>query len=44
LELPSKVVVKADKAVLKSNFEELKVIGRTRTEIYDKSNMESIIK
>ncbi|MCR5260422.1 MAG: LPS export ABC transporter periplasmic protein LptC [Candidatus Gastranaerophilales bacterium] len=40
LELPSKVVVYADKATLSSDFKTLKVIGRTKTEIYDKGNLE----
>lgn len=39
LELPSKVVVYADKATLSSDFKTLKVIGRTKTEIYDKGNI-----
>lgn len=40
LELPSKIVVYADKATLSSNFKNLQVIGRTKTEIYDKGNLE----
>ena len=40
LELPSKVVVYAQKAVLNSDFNNLKVFGRTKTEIYDKGNVE----
>ena len=39
LELPSKVVVYADKAILNSDFNNLKVFGRTKTEIYDKGNV-----
>lgn len=39
LELPSKVVVYSDKAVLNSEFNNLKVFGRTKTEIYDKGNV-----
>jgi len=35
LELPSKVVVYAEKGVLSSDFRDLKVFGRTKTEIYD---------
>jgi len=35
LELPSKVVVYAEKGVLSSDFKDLKVFGRTKTEIYD---------
>ncbi|MBQ2644802.1 LPS export ABC transporter periplasmic protein LptC [bacterium] len=40
LELPSKVIVYSDKASLSSDFKRLKVIGRTKTEIYDKGNIE----
>ena len=40
LELPSKVIVYADKATLSSDFKNLKVIGRTKTEIYDKGKLE----
>ncbi len=40
LELPSKVVVYAEKAELSPDFRDLKVIGRTKTEIYDKGNIE----
>lgn len=39
LELPSKVVVVAEKASLSSDFKQLKVFGRTKTEIYDSGNM-----
>lgn len=39
MELPSKVVVYADKATLSSDFKQLKVFGRTKTEIYDKGNI-----
>lgn len=35
LELPSKVVVYAQKGTLSSDFKDLKVFGRTKTEIYD---------
>ena len=35
LELPSKVVVHAEKGVLSSDFKDLKVFGRTKTEIYE---------
>jgi len=35
LELPSKVVVYAEKGTLSSDFRNLKVFGRTKTEIYD---------
>ena len=35
LELPSKVVVYAEKGVLSSDFKDLQVFGRTKTEIYD---------
>lgn len=39
LQLSSKVVVYAEKAVLSDDFKNLKVIGRTKTEIYDKDNI-----
>ena len=39
LELPSKVVVVAEKATLSPDFKTLKVFGRTKTEIYDSGNM-----
>lgn len=39
LELPSKVVVVAEKATLSPDFKNLKVFGRTKTEIYDSGNM-----
>lgn len=39
LELPSKVVVVAEKAALSSDFKHLTVLGRTKTEIYDNGNM-----
>lgn len=35
LELPSKVVVYAEKGALSSDFRDLRVFGRTKTEIYD---------
>ncbi|MGN0014033.1 MAG: LPS export ABC transporter periplasmic protein LptC [Candidatus Gastranaerophilaceae bacterium] len=40
LQLSSKVVVYAQKAVLTDDFTNLKVIGRTKTEIYDKDNIQ----
>ena len=39
LELPSKVVVHAQRAVLNPEFNKLEVFGRTKTEIYDKGNV-----
>ena len=35
LELPSKIVVYAEKGTLSSDFKNLRVFGRTKTEIYD---------
>lgn len=40
LQLTSKVVVYAKKAILTDDFTNLKVIGRTKTEIYDKDNIQ----
>lgn len=39
MELPNKVIVYGEKAVLNSEFNDLQVLGRTKTEIYDKGNM-----
>lgn len=39
LELPTKVVVVAEKARLSSDFKRLEVLGRTKTEIYDSGKM-----
>ena len=35
IELPTRVVVYAEQAILKSGFYDLQVIGKTKTEIYD---------
>ena len=39
LQLTDKIVVYAEKAILTDDFTNLKVIGRTKTEIYDKENI-----
>lgn len=39
LELNKQVVVYAEKAILSGDFTDLQVIGRTKTEIYDKGNI-----
>ncbi|MGN0004684.1 MAG: LPS export ABC transporter periplasmic protein LptC [Candidatus Gastranaerophilaceae bacterium] len=39
MELPNKVIVYGEKAILNSEFNDLQVLGRTKTEIYDKGNV-----
>lgn len=39
LEMPSKVIVYSEKAKLNSDFDKLEVMGRTKTEIYNKDNL-----
>ncbi len=39
LELPSGIVVKGSKAILNGDFSNLKIKGRTKTEIYDKGKI-----